>query len=146
MMFGLGIKDLIVFAAGAFIASAAIVTGYEKLIVPEREARVEERVEADVAERIAAASELAAAQARAAERARQKAAADAALAAYEESVQAREAEAQARLADLERENREYAETLRQLGKSCPLDQGISDFITGGGDLGGLRPAASPGGN
>ena len=134
-MFGINLKGHLISAAtggilGAALSVAGVVTVYEKLIVPGREAAVEERVTRDVAERIAAASELAAAKAIDGERIRRQAAIDAAMAGFEISVSEREERREAELAELARENADYARALREAGKSCPYDADIERYLDG----------------
>lgn len=130
-MFGLNLNMFAVAGvAGFIVASVATATFYEKIVVPGREHAVEIRVTKDVEERIAAAARAAAAEAVAGELARRQAAIDAALAAYQESVAADQAEADAKLKELEEENRRYADQLAANGKSCPLDDDGIRFLDG----------------
>jgi len=130
-MFGLNLNGLMIAGAAAFLAgSAASAMFYEKAIVPGREHAVEVRVTRDVEERIALAVKAAAAEAIAGELARRQAAINAALSAYQNAVADDQAEAEARLKELEEENRRYADQLAANGRSCPLDDDSLRFLGG----------------
>jgi len=130
-MFPLNLNGLMIAGVAAFLAgSAASAMFYEKAIVPGREHAVEVRVTRDVEAKIAAAARAARAEAVAGELARRKAAIDAALTAYQVAVADDQAEAEARLKELEEENRRYADQLVANGKSCPLDDDGLSFLGG----------------
>jgi hypothetical protein len=130
-MLGLNLNGLMIAGVAAFLAGAATsAMFYEKAIVPGREHAVEVRVTRDVEERMALAVKAAAAEAIAGELARRQAAINAALTAYQNAVADDQAEADARLKELEEENRRYADQLAANGRSCPLDDDGLRFLGG----------------
>lgn len=130
-MFPLNLNGLMIAGVAAFLAGGATTAMfYEKAIVPGREHAVEVRVTRDVEERIALAVKAAAAEAVAGELARRQAAINAALTAYQNAVADDQAEAEARLKELEEENRRYADQLAADGRSCPLDDDGLRFLGG----------------
>lgn len=132
-MFGLSLKSMAItgaagFIAGIIVATAATATFYEKSIVPGREAAAEQRATDAAEARIASAAREAAARAIAGELTRRQEAINRALEAYQRAHAADAAEAAARLAELEEENRRYANQLAETGKSCPLGDPDIDFL------------------